>query len=177
MSRPQAEPTALSLLTDAEKAVVLDELMADDVVLERRAEQAGRRLLATVTTGHVASAVAEALLALDQDDLAGHAGRTWYGYVEPTEAAWWLLERALEPWLEDLARRARLGLEKAPRQLGLGILEGLGAVGDQISDDERLLSRAPDFAGEAADSVLRALTDVGIELTDADRARVAIARG
>src|SRR5215210_7718918 len=117
--------------------------MADEVGLERRAEQAGRRLLATVTTGHVASAVAEALLSLDQDDLAAHAGRTRYGYVEPTEAAWWLLERALEPWLEDLARRARLGLEKAPRQLGLGILEGLGAVGGHISDDERLLSWAP----------------------------------
>jgi len=161
LSRPETEPTALSLLTDAEKAAVLDELMADDPELERCAEQAGRRLLATVTTAHVASAVAEALLSLDQDDLAAHAGRTRYGYVEPTEAAWWLLERALEPWLEDLARRARLGLEKAPRRLALGILEGLGAVGGHISDDERLLSWAPDFAGEATDSVLRALTDVG----------------
>jgi len=106
-----------------------------------------------------------------------HAGRTRYGYVEPTEAAWWLLEQALEPWLEDVARRARLGLEGAPRQLGLAILEGLERVGDHSGDTERLLSWAPDFPGEAADSVLRALTDVGIELTDAERARVATARG
>jgi hypothetical protein len=163
-------------LTDAEKAAVLDELMADDVELERRVEQAGRRLLATVTRGRVASAIAEALLALDQDDLAAHAGRTRYGYVEPTEAAWQLLEQVIEPWLEDLARRASLGLEKAPRQLGLGILEALDRVGGHTGNDELLLSWAPDFPGEAAGSVLRALTDVGIELTDADCARP-IARG
>lgn len=49
---------------------------------------------------------------VDQDDLAAHAPRTRFGYVEPTQAA-------------------------------------------------RLLSWAPDFPGEAADNILRALTDVG----------------
>ena len=162
MSRPQTESTALSLLTDAEKAAVLDELIAGDVELERWAEQAGLRLLATVTTDHFASAVAEALLALDQDDLAAHAGRTRCGYVEPTDAAWWLLERGLEPWLEALARRARLGLEKAPRQLRLGIVEGLEAVGDHISDDERLQSWGPRLRRRGRRQPPPGLTDVGI---------------
>jgi hypothetical protein len=60
-----SEPVTLSLLTDAEKAAVLDALVGCDVELGRRAEQAARRLLAAVTTGEVASAVAEELLALD----------------------------------------------------------------------------------------------------------------
>lgn len=83
----------------------------------------------------------------------------------------------MEPWLEDLTRRARLGIDGAARQLGLGILPGLYRISDRSSNDERLLSWAPDFAGEAADSVVQALTDVGIELTDAERAHVMIARG
>lgn len=41
------KPTALSLLDDAEKAIVLDALIAGDAELARRAEQEGRRSLAT----------------------------------------------------------------------------------------------------------------------------------
>jgi len=169
-----SEPTALSLLTEVEKAAVLDELITRDVELEQRAERAGRHLLATVTADDIASAVAAELLAFDQDDLAAHAGPTRYGYVEPTEAAWSLLEEAIAPWIDDLERRARLGLGDAARHLGLGILQGLTRISD-TTDDQRLLSWAPDFPGQAADSVLRALVDVGIELTDGELARVAIA--
>lgn len=146
---------------------MLDALIADDPDVAQRAEQAGRRSLATVTIDDVASAVAEELLALDQDDLAANAGRTRYGYIEPTDAAWRLLEQALEPWIEDLTRRARLGLNEAAHGLGLGIVQGLGRIGN-TTDDERLLSWAPDFPGEAADDVLRTLTDVGLQLTDAE---------
>lgn len=166
----------LSLSDDAEKAAVLDVLIAGDAELARRAEEQGRRSLATVAIDDVASGVAEDLLALDQDDLAMHAGRTRYGYVEPTEAAWSLLQQALDPWHDDLRRRALVGLNEAARRLGLGILQGLQRIGD-TSNDERLLSWAPDFPDEAADGVLRTLFDVGIELTDAELASVALSRG
>jgi len=85
-----------------------------------------------------------------------------YGYVEPTDAAWWLLERGFEPWLEALARRARLGLEKAPRQLRLGIVEGHPAVGDHISGDERLQSWGPRLRRRGRRQPPPGLTDVGI---------------
>lgn len=169
-------PTALSLLTDAEKAAVLDLLIAVDAGLARRCEEEARRSLAMVTIDHVGAAVAEDLLALDQDDLAAHAGRTRYGYVEPTEAAWSLLEHALEPWLDDLRRRAILGLDEAARKIGLGILHGLERI-DTTTNDERLLSWAPDFAGEAADRVLRTLADLGVELTDSELSGVSVVRG
>ena len=102
------------------------------------------------------------MLALDQHDLANRAGRTRYGYVEPTEAAWQLLEEALEPWLEDIARRAALDLRDAALDLAIGILAGLHSV-DGCTNDERLLSWAPDCASEASDSVVRALTRAGLD--------------
>lgn len=74
-------------------------------------------MLATVVIDDVAYAVSEGLLALDQEELAAHAGRTRYGYVEPTEAAWSLLSQAMNPWLEGVRRRARLGLDEAARQI------------------------------------------------------------
>jgi hypothetical protein len=118
----------------------------------------------------VASAVTAALLALDQEDLAANAGRTRYGYVEPTEAAWSLLEAAVEPWLEDIAR-ASLGLLDAVRRLGLGILEALDRIDQHTRNDDLLVSWAPDFAAETADRVTQVLADAGVDLTETGLAR------
>src|SRR5829696_7922161 len=106
MSASRETPSALAVSSEAEKADVLDELVAIDHELQDRAERVARSRLSDVETDGVASAVTAALLALDQEDLAANVGRTRYGYVEPTEAAWSLLEEAVEPWLEDIARRA-----------------------------------------------------------------------
>lgn len=82
----------------------------------------------------------------EREELPAHAGRTRYGYVEPAVAAWWLLEQAVEPWLEDITRRATLGLSDAARRLGLGVLQDLYYVRDRIGDDgppARLGARLP----------------------------------
>ena len=170
MSQPAPMSSALKVLSDAEKAAILDELAAADPDVEGRAERAARSRLAEVEADDVASGVTAALLALDQDDLAAHAGRTRYGYVEPTEAAWSLLEAAFEPWLEDIARRAGLGLAEAARQLAFGSFEALRRLDRHIRNDDRLISWAPDFCSETADRILQLLSDLGIELADTEPA-------
>lgn len=170
MSAPRAEPSALAVASDGEKAAVLDELAAVDRELEDRAERAARSRLAQVQTDDVANAVVAALLALDQEDLAANAGPTRHGYVEPTEVAWSLLEAAVEPWLEDITRRANLGLTDAARRLGLGTLQALQALERHIRNDDLLVSWAPDFPDDTVDRVIELLSDAGIELTDAERA-------
>ena len=170
MSAPRVVFSALAVASDGEKAAVLDDLVAVDHELEDRAERAARSRLAQVDTDDVANAVVTALLALNQEDLAANAGRTRYGHVEPTAAAWSLLEAAVEPWLEDITRRASLGLTDAARRLGLGTLQALESAERHIRNDDLLVSWAPDFPGEAADRLVGLLRDVGIELTDAERA-------
>jgi hypothetical protein len=149
----------LGVLTDREKAELLDALIAQDATLAARAGREARSRLAAVDIGDVAIAVAEELLGLDQEELSRHAGRTRYGYVEPTEAA-------LQPWLEDIARRAGLGFDGAARHIGLGVLEGLRQAGDGGGNDERLLSWAPDFTEDASVTVVRRLAVLGIEIDD-----------
>ena len=164
----QDPPTVMAALTDREKAEILDALITQDTTLAARAGREGRSLLARVEVANVADAVADALLGLDQEELSRHAGRTRYGYVEPTEAAWRLLEAALQPWLDDIARRAGLGFRAAAGQIGLGVLAGLRQADDGGGNDERLLSWAPDFTYEASETVRRQLAALGIELIEAD---------
>ena len=90
--------------------------------------------------------------------------------VEPTEAAWSLLETAVEPWLEDIERRASLGLTEAARRLGLGIVEALRRIDRHIGDDDVLLSWAPDVPGETADRVIELLNALGLKPTEAELA-------
>jgi hypothetical protein len=48
---------------------------------------AARWRLRGVDPRRIAEGVMEAVVGLDQEELAAHAGRTRHGYVEPTEAA------------------------------------------------------------------------------------------
>jgi hypothetical protein len=164
----QDPPGVMTALTDREKAEILDALITQDTTLAARASREGCSLLARVEVANVADAVADALLGLDQEELSRHAGRTRYGYVEPTEAAWWLLEAALQPWLDDIARRAGLGFRAPAGQIGLGVLAGLRQADDGGGNDERLLSWAPDFTYEAGETVRRQLAALGIELIEAE---------
>jgi len=170
--RSDGDVPVLSVLCDAEKAAVLDELVTADSRLRASAESAARRRLASVDRAGVSDAVVEVLTALDQEALGTRAGRTRYGYVEPTEAAWALLEEALQPWIEDIRRLSRIGLAQAARETGLGILGGLHRL-EHARDDDLLLSWAPDFPAETAFGVLRALADAGVELSHAGMQRAA----
>jgi len=159
------DETVLAALVAEEKAHVLDALVAADPRLAASATGVARTRLCEVAVDDVAAAVADALLALDREDLVARAGRTRYGYVEPTEAAWQLLEEALEPWLQDIARRAGLGLVAACVNLACGVVRGLRNV-EGCDNGERLLSWAPDFPAEATESVRGALSKAGIRVGD-----------
>jgi len=39
---------------------------------------------------------------LDYDDLNARAGKTRYGYAEPSDAAWELFEEALDPFVNEM---------------------------------------------------------------------------
>jgi hypothetical protein len=113
MAGEMSAPRAVS--SGGETAAVLDELVAADHELKDRAERAPRARLAQVDTDDVTNAVVAALLALDPEDLAARAGRTRYGYVEPTEAEWSLLEAVVEPWLAETSPGGRASGSPKPR--------------------------------------------------------------
>jgi hypothetical protein len=58
------------------------------------ARRAANALLATVSFRDIAKSVFDALLALDLDDL--DAGPRAGGYVEPSEAAWEVIEKVVD---------------------------------------------------------------------------------
>jgi hypothetical protein len=142
------------------KGSVLDRLKADEAqnVLRRllavhpdlgaEAEKFARSLLGDVTFEAIADQVEEAVGAFDLDDLNGRAGRHEWGYVEPTEAAWEILEEAVEPFLSDMKRQIDLGLESEALEICKGVVLGLYRAAH--GKEGELAQWAPDFPAEAA---------------------------
>lgn len=154
-----APESVLLSCTAFEKASVLTLLLDADPRLRQHAEDVARRMLASVDVDTVSDLMVEAILDLDTEHLATRAGRQRHGYVEPTDAAWQLLEEVIEPWIEDLRRRARLGLHQAAADLATALTQALETAEERADriDDCLLRQWAPDFPSEAASWVEREL--------------------
>jgi len=156
----------LDVLTPEERAAVLDELLAERPLLRARAEQAARRLLASVTVEDIAAAVSSALTGLALEDLAARAGRVrGRGYVHETDAAWELVHEVVDPFLADVRRREGLGLLGAAGGVATGIVAGLYDARDP-EDGSVLAYAGPDSPCALADEVLREAGRLGVEIPD-----------
>ena len=73
---------------------MLRALLARHPGMAVEAERLAKSMVTDVDVEAIAEDVEQAVLDLDLDDLNARAGRKRWGYVEPTEAAWELLEEA-----------------------------------------------------------------------------------
>jgi hypothetical protein len=164
MAAPAGRPTsALAALTAHERATLLDELLATRPDLRELAETHAARLISNEDRSAVADDVEYALRSRDIEDLSGRAGyHPGRGYVHPVEAATEILDEELEPFLTDLGRRAKLGMETAAVELAVGILLGLYQCRDAGS--ETLLEYNPDYASERAADVVDRCQKLGVAL-------------
>jgi hypothetical protein len=103
----------------------------------------------------ITQAVFSSITCIDLEDLNERAGAHSWGYVEPGEAAWELLEEALEEWIEDMRGKASSGRIAAAESTCIGIVQGLYQARNVQSDGA--LGWAPDFPAEAAGQAVKKL--------------------
>ena len=106
--------SAFNTLSAAEKAAVLDELLAARPDLREPAEAYAVQVMTDTDRSAVADDVEDGLQGLDIEELNTRAGhQPGRGYVHPAEAADEILDETLQPFLDDLQRRADLGTRSA----------------------------------------------------------------
>jgi hypothetical protein len=157
-SKPATVSTqVLDRLGSDELAAVLRSLLKSHPDLRTEAEKIAVEVVSAPSVDAIADEVLTNVEDLDMDDLNSRAGRHSWGYVEPTDAAWELLEQAVEDALADMKRRMELGLEVAAEAICTGIVVGLSQANVEKSD--LVLQWAPDFplehAGYAVDELIR----------------------
>jgi len=142
----------LESLKPVEAAAVLRHLLEVHPDLASEAEEIARSLLHEVNYEDVAAEIEDEIRALDHEVLNARAGRHEWGYVEPTEAAWEILEETVEPFREDMKRHLQLGLESEALEICKGLVLGCYRLGERAVGD--VLGWAPDFPAEAAGNAL-----------------------
>ena len=155
--------SALDALTLQERAGLLEELLAARPELREQAEAMARGRLVNEDRAGVADDVESALRCCDIDELSSRAGyHPGRGYVDPSEAAYEILDETLQPFLDDLTRRGELGMTAAAVELAVGILCGLYAC--RAPGSESLLEYAADYPVERAADVFERCAKLKVEL-------------
>lgn len=147
-SRSQKRSTMLDRLEPGEAQAVLHRLLAAHPDLAAEAEQIAESLLRQISFETVADEVEDAVTSVDIDDLNSRAGRHSWGYTEPGEAAWELLQEAVDPSLVKMKRLIDLELETEALEVCKGLLLGLYVVRDAKAHE--IVGWAEDFPAETA---------------------------
>jgi len=154
--RAPREPTLgplLDRLKPGEAAIVLRRLLKAHPDLSSEAVEIARSLLKQLEYEEVAAGIEDEIRALDYDDLNARAGSHEWGYVEPSEAAWEILEETVEPILDDMKRHIELGLEAEALEICKGMVLGLYRLSERERGD--VLGWASDFPAEAAGNAVK----------------------
>lgn len=156
---------AFDALDPTERGAVLADLLAERPDLREDVERLAAAHLTTISADMVAGDVEWQLESIGLEDLAGRAGRQpGRGYVHESEAAYELVQEALRPFVDDMLRRARLGMTEAAAELALGIIAGL--YGCREAPDGTVLAYAgPDTPWVLADRVASEGRKAGVPLT------------
>jgi hypothetical protein len=144
MARQRRAP-ALKAMRPHEAKEVLDALLKAHPDLIPEAERLAAGILDDTTWELVREDVTYALLSLPLEALNERAGyHPGRGYTHECDAAGEIVEETLTPFLNDVARRLKLGMTASAHQVAVGVLAGLHACGDR-HDRDGLLGYAGDM--------------------------------
>ena len=144
--------STLDRLKGDEAAALLRVLLERHPNLATEVEDLAASIIGDVSIEDVADAVEDDVRALDLEDLNSRAGSHAYGYVEPTQAAWDLVEEAVMPFLEEIKRGVEAGQQAAALNTCVGIVLGLYRLRHSQGDD--FLGWATDAPDEMADEAV-----------------------
>jgi hypothetical protein len=145
-------PSLLERLSTQEAVEVLKHLLEIHPELRQEAEQCANSYVASISVEDITDDVQARITNIDLEALNGRAGKHSWGYVEPGDAAVELLEESIEDLMDDMKRKAELGLGAAAEVVCVGIVRGLYSARDTNSDGA--LGWAPDFPGAHADHIV-----------------------
>ena len=156
MEQERAED-ALDHLEPEEQAQVLHELLQRHPELRVEANEIAASFIDDVCVEAVAADVVRRIEQADEMGFGHRAGRQRNGYVEPTQAAWDVLEESVEDIQTDMKRRVKAGMKRAAEKICQGILIGLHTI--EGTDSDGPLGWAQDFPAETAGWTLSLLLE------------------
>lgn len=146
----------LDQINPEEALKILTILAKEDQDLEKKIEAIFLDLIGKVDIEEVADDVYFDLEFLDIDDVYEKSGSSRYGYTAPGEAAYSMIEEALEPYLEKMEQFHSLSMFREEMHYCMGVISGLYQFQNEASTEFK--NEALDDIGDFADCILKEWT-------------------
>jgi hypothetical protein len=117
--------TFLEQLSPEEAKSILRILSAEDPNIANRIHKLAKKRLSKVDEKEVENEVYRKLLSLQVEDIVSRSGSKRFGYVEPVEAAYEVVEEALEPFANQLMKYRKLAMFPEMSKVGMGLAKGI----------------------------------------------------
>jgi len=130
---------------------ILLELCKDNALAERIVAMV-KSDLSDVDADEVADEVFLCLNSIQVEDLWDNSGKTHWGYQEPTEVAFEMLEDEVRFYIQEMERYYSLGMKREEKEYCKGILSGLCRYGE--SGDNEFRDWCPDDPYTIAENII-----------------------
>ena len=137
--------TALAALRTSEQAQVLTNLLRSHPELAAEAEWHATTLLSVPSHEEVSAALADTLTGYEFSDMDAPD----VAFCDPEDACAYLVDKAVEPYLAEIQRRAMLGLVNAAHGIATGVLMSLYSLREYENSTEHVLGSAGDLINYA----------------------------
>ncbi|MCE7006790.1 hypothetical protein LWC34_28770 [Kibdelosporangium philippinense] len=137
--------TALAALRTSEQAQVLTNLLRSHPELSAEAEWHATTLLSAPSHEEVSATLADTLTAYEFADMDAPDVTV----CDPDDACAYLVDKAVEPYLAEIQRRAALGLINAAHGIATGVLMSLYGLREYEHCTEHVLGSAGDLVDYA----------------------------
>jgi hypothetical protein len=139
--------SAIAHLQGIEGQAVLRRLLESHPSLRSEAEEIARALIGEVSFETIGDDLAWELESRTMADVENGHGR-----LHPADAAWEVLQEAVDPFIDEMRRRLELGLDEEALDTCRGIILGLYRARERGAGG--CLGQVPDFPEGAAENVL-----------------------
>lgn len=133
----------LSTLSDYQAQRVLAHLLQENQELVPAAATIARKILSGIDEDEISEQVRNTLSELDVQDLWEESGKTRYGYVDPYDHSYEMMEDKIEPFLDEMEQYLNREMPNDALAYCRGIIKGICVY---MSDE------AGEFANWAGDS-------------------------
>jgi hypothetical protein len=139
-------------LEQEQVSYILKKLAQDDVSITSRIQEIIKQLDSHLDATKIADEIFERLDAIDVEDLWHQSGSTRYGYVEPCEKAYEMVEETISPFIKKLSKYLSTSMWEEAKTISIGIVKGLYEY-DTHSESE-FKDWAPDVVDEMVGNVI-----------------------
>ena len=141
----------LNILSRDSAIGILVELCGEGDLSDRIIEMV-KASLSCVDADEIAEDVFLSLNAIQIEDLWDNSGKTRYGYNDPTDVAYEMLEDRMSVFINKMNQYRELGMHKQEKEYCKGIIAGILRYGNEGSNEFR--DWAPDDPYTIADNII-----------------------